>query len=200
MSMVRSVLGRLIAGLLIGALLSVFAVAFSVWKTARTTEDVPADTIVVMGAAQYNGTPSPVFQWRLQHALDLYRQGYAPVIVTLGAGAGGDVSTEAEAGRQWLINEGGVPPDAVLAVPVGKTTLESARALGPVFAEHGWSTAIVVTDPPHTLRSKTMIADQGITTYGSPTRAGPAVYTRTNQITSTIKETGAVLRYGFLGE
>lgn len=200
MRFLAAVLGRLVAGILIGSMLAVLGVAFSVWSTARDTEDVQADAIVVLGAAQYNGTPSPVFQWRLQHALDLYREGYAPVIVTLGAGQAGDASTEADAGRQWLVTAGGVPSSDVLAVAEGSTTLESAQALGPVFTERGWSTAIVVTDPPHILRSKTMIADQGITTYGSPTRAGPAVQTRTNQITSIVKETGALLRYGFLGE
>lgn len=197
--MFGKVLGRLIAGVLVGCVIGTLGVAFAVWKVARTTDDVKADTIVVLGSAQYNGTPSPIFQWRLQQALDLYRDGHAPVIITVGGSQAGDNFTEAEAGRDWLVQEGDVDPDAVLAVPEGSNTLESAEALGPVFDEHGWKDTIVVTDPPHTLRAKSMIAAQGIDAYGSPTRKGPAVQTRSAQLKYIVRETGALLYYGIFG-
>ena len=145
------------------------------------------------------GVPSAVFQWRLQHALDLWRDGLAGTIVTVGGNRAGDQFTEASAGKKWLVEEGGVPEDAVVAVESGSNTLTSAKALGPVFADRGWTDALVVTDPPHTLRAKAMIADQGIVVYGSPTRAGPAVRTRKTQLEYIVRETAALLYYGILG-
>lgn len=198
--MIGKLFVRLVAGLLLGSVLGVLAVAYSVWKVARETDDQPADVIIVLGAAQYNGEPSAVFQWRLQHALDLWRDGYADTIVTVGGNRAGDQFTEASAGKKWLVEQGDVPESAVLAVESGSNTLTSAEALGPVFADRGWNDALVVTDPPHILRAKTMIADQGIVVYGSPTRAGPAVQTRRTQLEYIVRETGALLYYGVLGD
>lgn len=197
--MIGRVLARLLVGVLIGSVLAMFGVAFAVWKVARQTETRHADTIVVLGAAQYDPTPSTVFQWRLQHALDLWRAGYAETIVTVGGNREGDVYTEAGAGKKWLVEQGGVPETSVVAVEVGSNTLTSAQALGPVYAQNGWSDAIVVTDPPHMLRAKTMIADQGIAVYGSPTRSGPAVQSRRTQLEYIFRETGALLYYGIFG-
>ncbi|WP_153506265.1 YdcF family protein [Cumulibacter manganitolerans] len=197
--MIGKVFVRLLAGLLIGSVLGVLAVAYSVWSVARDTDNRHADTIVVLGAAQYNGVPSKIFQWRLQHALDLWREGYADTIVTVGGNRAGDEFTEASAGKRWLVEKGGVPSDRVVAVEKGSNTLTSAKALGPVFAEHSWRDALVVTDPPHTLRAKAMLAAQGITVYGSPTRAGPAVQSRMTQFEYIVRETGALLYYGFIG-
>jgi uncharacterized SAM-binding protein YcdF (DUF218 family) len=192
-------LSRTLAGLLIGSVLATLGVAFAVWKVARNTDDQQTDTIVVLGAAQYDGVPSSIFQWRLQHALDLWRDGYADTIVTVGGNQEGDVYTEASAGKKWLVEQGGVPDSAVVAVEQGSNTLSSAEALGPVYAQHGWDDAIVVTDPPHTLRAMTMISDQGITAHGSPTRAGPAVQSRKTQFEYIVRETGALLYYGVFG-
>lgn len=197
--MIGRLVARTVAGLLIGSVLALLAVSFSVWKVARDTDNQHADTIVVLGAAQYDGEPSSIFQWRLQHALDLWRDGYADTIVTVGGNRAGDIYTEAGAGKKWLVEQGGVPDDAVIAVEQGTNTLTSAQALGPVYAEYGWADAIVVTDPPHVLRAMTMISDQQITTYGSPTRAGPAVQTRRTQFEYIVRETGALLYYGLFG-
>jgi len=196
---IGKLLGRLIAGVLVGCLLGVLAVAYAVWHVARQTDTVKADAIVVLGAAQYNGVPSEIFQWRLQHALDLWREGYAPVVVTVGGNREGDQYTEASAGKKWLVEQGDMPEAKVVAVEQGTNTLTSAEALGPLFTERGWDDAIVVTDPTHTLRAKAMIAGQGITVYGSPTRSGPAVWTRKTQLTNIVRETGALLYYGILG-
>lgn len=197
--MIGRFFARVLAGLLIGSVLATLGVAFAVWKVARASDARQADTIVVLGAAQYDGEPSSIFQWRLQHALDLWRDGYAATIVTVGGNQAGDSYTEASAGKKWLVEQGGVPENAVVAVEQGTNTLSSAEALAPVYAEHGWTDAIVVTDPPHTLRAMTMIADQGIATYGSPTRAGPAVQTRRTQFEYIVRETGALLYYGLFG-
>lgn len=197
--MIGRFLARVVVGVLVGSLLATLGVAFAVWKVARNTDDDKADTIVVLGAAQYDGQPSSIFQWRLQHALDLWRDGYAGTIVTVGGARQGDLYSEASAGKKWLVEQGDVPASAVVAVEQGSNTLSSAQALAPVFAEHGWQNAIVVTDPPHTLRAMTMIGDQGIAVYGSPTRSGPAVQSRKTQFEYIVRETGALLYYGVFG-
>lgn len=197
--MIGRLFARVLAGLLIGSVLATLGVAYAVWKVARASDAREADTIVVLGAAQYDGEPSSVFQWRLQHALDLWRDGYSDTIVTVGGSRAGDSYTEASAGKKWLVEQGGVPENAVVAVEQGSNTLTSAEALAPVYLQHGWTDAVVVTDPPHILRAMTMIADQGIITYGSPTRAGPAVQTRKTQFEYIVRETGALLYYGLFG-
>ncbi|PRZ31367.1 DUF218 domain-containing protein [Antricoccus suffuscus] len=196
--MVGRVVGRLVAGILVGILLAVGGVAFAVWKVARDDTRQHADTIVVLGSAQYNGTPSPNFKSRLTHALSLYQDGLADVIVTVGGNRSGDEYTEAGAGRNWLIKQG-VPADAVVAVPTGSNTLQSAVALGKEFKQKGWTDTIVVTDPWHTLRASEMITAEGITTYISPTRSGPSVQTRSTEFQYILRETAAILYYGLTG-
>ncbi|WP_018655012.1 YdcF family protein [Actinomadura flavalba] len=171
-----------------------------VWYQARQDERPKSDAIVVLGAAQYNGVPSPTLKWRLQHALDLWRDGVAPRIVTVGGKAPGDNFTEAESGRRWLIQRGGVPADKVVAVPDGRDTLQSFQALGPVFERHRWSSAVLVTDPWHGLRSKRMARDYGIEAAASPTRSGPSVQTRETQFHYIVRETGGYLSYVFFGK
>ncbi|TDC49002.1 YdcF family protein [Actinomadura sp. KC345] len=188
-----------VLGLLAVTVLTPLAVGGRVWHQARQDERPKSDAIVVLGAAQYNGKPSPTLQWRLQHALDLYREGVAPAIVTVGGKAPGDNFTEAGAGRAWLIEEGGVPAAKVFAVPVGRDTLESMRALGKEFDRHHWSSGVIVTDPWHGLRSKKMAADHGVEAAASPTRSGPSVQTRETQFQYIVRETGAYLSYVLLG-
>src|SRR5829696_10154336 len=106
------------------------ATALAIWWTARQDSRPGSDAIVVLGSAQYNGVPSSVFEARLEHALELYEEGVAPVIVTVGGKAAGDEFTEAEAGSEYLAQTGGVPRDALLAVEEGVDTLESMRAVG----------------------------------------------------------------------
>lgn len=198
MGLFGKVIVRVLVGAVLGAALGVSAVVYSVWYVARQDDRQAADTIVVLGSAQYNGKPSPIFESRLQHAKHLYEDGYAKVIVTVGGNRAGDNFTEAGAGRTWLIDQG-VPADAVVAVPTGSNTLTSAVALGDTYRAEGWTSAVVVTDPWHTLRAENMIHDAGIVTYGSPTRSGPAVQTRTTQFEYILRESAALLYYGVTG-
>jgi uncharacterized SAM-binding protein YcdF (DUF218 family) len=154
---------------------------------------------VVLGSAQYNGVPSSIFEARLEHALQLYEEGVAPMIVTVGGKAAGDQFTEAEAGADYLANAG-VPEDALLPVKEGVDTLESMRAVGAVFDERGWSSAVLVTDPWHAMRAERMAEDAGIEAESSPTRQGPAVQTRTTQFRYILRETAAYLLYRATGE
>jgi uncharacterized SAM-binding protein YcdF (DUF218 family) len=171
-------------------------ISFRVWQVARIDDRTSADAIVVLGAAQYNGVPTPVFQARLEHAADLFDEGVAPQVITVGGNQPGDTYTEAGSGRAYL-TELGVPPTAILAVETGSNTVGSLDAVAQTVKDQGGSSVVLVSDPTHSYRSRMMARDVGLEAWTSPTRHGPAVWTRENQITSIIRETGAVLWYQY---
>ena len=195
--------GRLVSRVVFAAVLAFFVLvsstALAIWWTARQDSRPASDAIVVLGSAQYNGVPSSIFEARLEHALKLYEDGVAPVIVTVGGKADGDRFTEAESGAQYL-SQAGVPDDALLPVPEGVDTLESMRSVSNVFDEQGWSTAVLVTDPWHAMRTERMAEDAGIEAATSPTRQGPSVYSRATQVKYILRETAAYLLYRATGE
>jgi uncharacterized SAM-binding protein YcdF (DUF218 family) len=196
---VGSLVGRVVAALLLSFALLVGSTAAAIWWTARQDARPASDAIVVLGSAQYNGVPSSIFEARLEHALRLHENGVAPVIVTVGGKAAGDQFTEAEAGRDYLA-AAGVPGDALLAVEQGVDTLESMRAVATAFDERGWASAVLVTDPWHAMRAERMAEDAGLAADSSPTRQGPAVQTRTTQFRYILRETAAYLFYRATGE
>ncbi|MGC2657647.1 MAG: YdcF family protein [Bryobacteraceae bacterium] len=162
---------RILAGLLALAVLLVLGYLVSVSrKIARESsidEVHKADVIVVLGAAEYRGHPSPVLLGRLNHALLLYLQGEAPYILTTG-GAGGDpIYTEGEVGRGYLTQHG-VPSEAILVEPEGSTTGQSLAAAAEIMRSRNMHSCIVVSDGYHIFRVKRMLEFQGITVYGSP--------------------------------
>ncbi len=185
---------RVVVGALLIAVFLVVGTALRVWYVARVDDRRPVDAVVVLGAAQYDGEPSSVFAARLRHAEALYADGLAPRIVTTGGGRAGDVYTEAEAGRRYLIDRG-VPADDVVAVGEGTDTLGSLRAADARARRDGWSTALVVSDPWHSLRARTMARDSGLDAWTSPTRSGPVVRTRETQARYIVRETAALLYY-----
>jgi uncharacterized SAM-binding protein YcdF (DUF218 family) len=164
-----------VVALLALALLAFAAVtavaAYLVVSTARADDRTPSDAVVVLGAAQFWGRPSPVLQARLGHAASLYAAGVAPRVVTVGSKQPGDITTEAEAGRDWLVRDG-VPSTSVVAVPDGHDTLSSLSAVAAVMAERGWTSATVVTDPAHEARSLAIARSLGIDARPSPTQTG----------------------------
>jgi len=186
---------RLVTAVVLGVLLVVGGTATSVWWVARQDDRPTSDAIIVLGASQFDGRPSSVFQARLQHARRLFELSVAPRVITVGGGAPGDRTTEAEAGAAFLEQR----DVTALAVPEGRNTLESLRAAEVVMAENGWDSAVLVTDPWHSLRSRTMARDQGIDAETSPTRAGPSVRTRGTQVRYIARETAAYLYYRVLG-
>jgi uncharacterized SAM-binding protein YcdF (DUF218 family) len=183
----------------LAVLLLIASTALAIWWNARGDSRPASDAIVVLGSAQYNGVPSSIFEARLEHAVDLYEEGVAPVIVTVGGKANGDEFSEAEAGREYLA-AAGVPDDALLAVEQGGDTLESMRAVAAEFTARGWHTAVLVTDPWHAMRAERMAEDAGMEVTSSPTRQGPAVQTRTTQFRYILRETAAYLLYRVTGE
>ncbi len=190
----RSWLARVVLGAVLLAVLVVGGTAFRVWQVARIDDRRPVDAVVVLGAAQYDGEPSSIFAARLRHAQQLYADGLAPRIVTTGGGRDGDAYTEAAAGRRYLIARG-VPASDVVAVPVGSDTLGSLQAVAAKARQDGWSSALVVSDPWHSLRARQMARDSGLAAWTSPTRTGPVVQTRETQARYIVRETGAVLYY-----
>jgi uncharacterized SAM-binding protein YcdF (DUF218 family) len=196
---IGNLLNRVAGAAVLAFVLLVVSTGLAIWWNARQDSRPASDAIVVLGSAQYNGVPSSIFEARLEHAITLYEDGVAPVIVTVGGRAAGDEFTEAEAGREYLATAG-VPADALLAVPEGVDTLESMRAVSAAFGERGWHHAVVVTDPWHALRAERMAEDSGIEAESSPTRQGPAVQTRSTQFRYILRETAAYLLYRATGE
>lgn len=190
----RSWVARVVLGAVLVGLLVVGGTAFRVWQVARLDERRPVDAVVVLGAAQYDGEPSPIFAARLRQAQALYADGLARRIVTTGGGRAGDAFTEAEAGRRYLIRLG-VPADAVVAVPVGSDTLLSLQAVADRARQDGWRSALLVSDPWHSLRARQMARDSGLDAWTSPTRSGPVVQTRETQVRYIVRETAAMLYY-----
>ena len=187
------------------SLCAVIVIAFgatgvAVWRAAHTDDAAHvdrADVIMVLGAAQYNGRPSPVFEGRLRHAELLYGEGKADTIVVLGGGAPGDRSTEADAGRAWLISEG-LPSQSVVASPVGRTTLESLQAASDWMLQQHLHSAFLVSDPWHNLRVKRMASDLGIEAYASATWQS-AARTEGTRFDGYVRETLAYLYYRLFG-
>lgn len=126
-----------------------------------------ADIIIVLGAAEYRGKPSPVLEARLNHALFLYLKGLAPLVLTTG-GAGGDpVYTESEVGRTYLSRRG-VPSESILVEPEGESTAHSTAAAAEMMRRRGLKSCIVVSDGYHIFRVKKMLEFKGLQVYGSP--------------------------------
>jgi uncharacterized SAM-binding protein YcdF (DUF218 family) len=165
-----------------------------VWWTARQDQRPVSDAIVVLGASQFDGRPSAVLRNRLAHAAALQRQAVAPRIVTVGGARPGDRFSEAEAGVNWLAAHG-ISRSRLLAVPAGTDTVSSLRAADAVFARHGWRSAVLVTDPWHSLRSRAIAGDLGWRAATSPTRSGPMVRTRETEARYVVRETFGYLYY-----
>ena len=187
-------LGRIITLILLVALAIPPATWGWVWYTARQDDREASDAIIVLGASQYNGVPSPVFEARLRQAQALYLDEVAPVIITVGGKQPDDNFTEAAAGRNWLVDVG-IPADHVVAVEEGRDTLQSFQAVAEVYEANQWETAILVSDPWHSLRSKVMAADFGIDAGTSPSRSGPAVIERRTQLWYITRETASLWYY-----
>ena len=143
---------------------------------AGQDQAAPADAIGVLGAAEYDGRPSPVYRARLDHALELYHRGIAPLIITLG-GPGGDQFTEGSVGEDYLISKG-VPEQAIIAETESRNTEESARRIAVIARVNGLHRLVVVSDDTHMFRIHAICASEGLDVLTSP-RPRPAVDDRT---------------------
>lgn len=162
---------------------------FQVWTTGRADADGPADAIVVMGAAQYDGRPSPQLEARLDHVLVKWSDGTAPLIVTTGGNLPGDRFTEAEASATYLI-ERGVPQDAIVLENAGSNSYESLESVAALLAERGLSDVVIVTDPYHALRSRLIAEEVGLDASVSSTET--SVVTGGDSLRRHLQEAGGV--------
>jgi len=154
-----------------------FYVADKIERQSLMDESQQADVILVMGAAEYRGRPSPVLQGRLNHALLLYLKHFAPYILTTG-GAGGDPDfTEGEVGRAYLVTHG-VPAEAIITQAVGSTTVQSLDAAVETMRRMSLRSCIVVSDGYHIYRVKRVLEAEGIKVYGSPRPAAGSLTRR----------------------
>ncbi len=142
-------------------------VSVRIEQQSTRDEAQPADVILVLGAAEYRGRPSPVLKARLDHALELYNRHMAPRILTTG-GAGGDpVYTEGGVGRSYLMSHG-VPSEAIIVESEAESTVESTSMAGEIMHRMGLHSVIVVSDGYHIFRVKRMLQSRGLSVYGSP--------------------------------
>jgi uncharacterized SAM-binding protein YcdF (DUF218 family) len=155
-----------------GFLLEVSKVADEIQRQSLVDEARPADAIIVLGAAEYRGKPSPVLEARLNHALFLYLKHLAPRVITTG-GAGGDpVFTEGSVGRSYL-TEHGVPPEAIVVEREAGSTAQSVAAVVEIMRRMNLQSAIIVSDGYHIYRVKKMLESSGLKVYGSPRPSAP---------------------------
>lgn len=168
--------GRALWRIFAGSLLAILVVwagwmcAVLVWSGMDQAQ--PAGSIVVLGAAQYDGHPSPVLRARLDHGIDLWNRGMGKLLILTGGSGYGDTTSEAAVGRAYA-RKRGIPDSVIILENKGRTTRESMLAVSEILANRGIKSAILVSDPFHMLRLSILAKRFGLTTYTSPTRTSP---------------------------
>jgi uncharacterized SAM-binding protein YcdF (DUF218 family) len=181
-----------------GLALAVGYMTYRIWDQGGRDEARTADAIVVLGAAQYNGTPSPLFEARLAHAVQLYKDGIAPIFIVTGGKLPDDRTTEAAAARAYAVAHD-VPAEAILVEDQSRTTLEQLRTVRGMLRDRGLQSAVLVSDRTHMLRSLRIAHDLGIEAYGSPTTTSPVESNLVDQVRATGHEIGALGLYFLAG-
>jgi uncharacterized SAM-binding protein YcdF (DUF218 family) len=150
-----------------------FAISlFQVWSTGRSHHGGQVDAIVVMGAAQYDGRPSPQLQARLDHVIELWNEGVAPTIIVTGGNQPGDRFTEAESSTNYLVKNG-VPESVIIGEDTGRSSWESLQLVADLARDRGIGTIVLVSDPYHSLRIRLMAEELGFRAYTSSTTTSP---------------------------
>jgi len=162
----------LLRGALITVIVAWLVSAASVLLWGARDRARASDAIVVLGAAQYVGRPSPVLRARLDHALDLWQRGLAPRLIFTGGTGIGDTTSEAAVSRNYALKHG-VPDTAILMENEGRTTRESLAAVSVIMHARQMRTAILVSDPFHMLRLRILSTQYGVDAYTSPTKTSP---------------------------
>ncbi len=187
----------ILAALVVAAAAFTGVTAHRVFQVSHENQLHRADVIVVLGAAQYDGTPSPILQARLMHALELYRAGLAPAIITTGGRQPGDDSgyTEASVAARWLLEQG-FPPDHLYLEDTGRTTWQSMSNVAAIGRAHGFHTVILVTDPLASARAQQMALSLGFrAAYVSPDSYLELNWTNRTKMRQWGSETFALMLY-----
>lgn len=197
MFLILRIIKRVIAFVLLLVIVLPLYMGGKVWYTANHTKPVASDAIIVLGAAQFDGVPSPVLEARLLEAKRIFAAKLAPRILTVGSRAPGDRTTEAASGFYWLVDHG-ISRKYVDSIPYGRDTLASTESYVNVMKKLGLKSAIIVTDQYHCLRAITMAEDLKISATCAPTKTGPASTTNSS-FRYLVRETGAYLAYVTVG-
>ncbi|CAB4873713.1 unannotated protein [freshwater metagenome] len=190
---VRSVIAAI---LLIAVVVPLYSIGVT-WSAAKNTTTRNADVIVVLGAAQLNGRPGEVLEARLIEAKRVYDAGLAPLIITVGANAPGDRTTEAASGKVWLASHG-ISSKKIISLQVGRDTWVSTESYVKKMNEKNIKNVIIVTDPYHCRRAMTMANDLGVVATCSPVKTGPNTVEKSGK-RYLIREASAYLAYVTLG-
>lgn len=197
MFLILRIIKRVIAFVLLLVIVLPLYMGGKVWYTANHTKPVASDAIIVLGAAQFDGVPSPVLEARLLEAKRIFAAKLAPRILTVGSRAPGDRTTEAASGFYWLVDHG-ISRKYVDSIPYGRDTLASTESYVNVMKKLNLKSAIIVTDQYHCLRAITMAEDLKISATCAPTKTGPASTTNSS-FRYLVRETGAYLAYVTVG-
>ena len=166
-------LGRRVAAISILLLLIAWVGTMAAVVAAGRRDDArPAAAIVVLGAAQYVGRPSPVLRARVDHAIYLWKQGMAPHVIFTGGRGDGDTTSEAAVSRRYALHRG-IPDSAIVLETVGRTTRESLRGVAALMRDQPNHDVILVSDPFHMLRLSILARRFGLNPISSPTRTSP---------------------------
>jgi uncharacterized SAM-binding protein YcdF (DUF218 family) len=172
--------------------------AFQVWQQSHRDEVHSADAIVVLGAAQYNGRPSPILQARLDHALYLFNEQVSGKVIVTGGKQSGDRFTEAEAAHGYLV-ENGIPTERILEEERGRTTYQSLKRVADIAQEENIDAVLLVSDPLHSERVKRMAADLGFDqAYTSPASYVQLNRSRETKAKELLREVASLLVYELL--
>ena len=191
------IIRRVIAAILLVIIaVPLYAVALT-WHAANNPLTRNGDVIVVLGAAQLDGRPGEVLQARLDEAKRIYDLGLAPRIITVGAGAPGDRTTEAASGKYWLATNG-IKSKNITALEVGRDTWVSTENYVKFMKLKKMKDVVIVTDPFHCRRAMTMANDLGVIATCSPVQTGPNSLDKSGK-RYLMRETGAYLAYVSLG-
>jgi vancomycin permeability regulator SanA len=187
------ILSRVLSIILLIVIVVPLFVSYQIWSTANSTAIEKSDVIVVLGAAQFNGQPTPVLRQRINQAYLIYNEKWAPRIITVGAGAPGDASTEGATSYRSLVTKG-VSKSHLTNLPIGRDTLSSTVAYMAYLKIHHLKSVIIVTDPFHCYRAIAMAKDLGAKAICSAAKNGSKLLSSTG-IRYLIRETGAFLAY-----
>ncbi len=185
---------RIISAIVSFVLIVLVGTAGFIYIHATKDERNPSDAVIVLGAAQFDGTPTEVFANRLDHAYELVMANVAPRVITVGGKQPGDRFTEAQAGKKYLVSKG-LKRNKIFAVPMGSDTYESIAAIALLMKMKKWKSVTVVSDPAHVARSKIIMQAFGFDAYSSPTTSGPGTEVTLDYL---IRETGGTLQFLFL--
>ncbi len=185
---------RIISAIISFILIVLFGTAAFIYLQSSKDERNPSDAIIVLGAAQFDGTPTDVFANRLDHAFDLVKAGVAPRVITVGGKQPGDRFTEAQSGKNYLAAKG-LKKNKIFAVPMGRDTYESIAAIALLMKMKKWNSVTVVSDPAHVARSKIIMQAFGFEAFSSPTQSGPGTEVSLDYL---VRETGGTLQFLFL--